>query len=238
MTAPPRGRRELLLCQSRAQGCHREVLFSDRNVCPECQEGQPPGTSSYFSPNATAGLHRLPLKSQQEPRAAAKTSESPRMRRGKSGLPPGPEAAPRRPQRPQPGCSKAKAGVAPPRLWPQLPLHPNQHVKNPSSPSLYNMGWGAPTVMSAGPSALATGSDGFIVKVRLQHAHLIHIYLCAQVLVCTRVCVNVYVYIHTYTRKMDFQSRPTWLLDFSFSCIMSWLAPFPCLQLSLALVPS
>lgn len=30
---------------------------------------------------------------------------------------------------------------------------------------------------------------------------------------------------------MDFQSRPTWLLDFSFSCIMSWLAPFPCLQL-------
>lgn len=33
------------------------------------------------------------------------------------------------------------------------------------------------------------------------------------------------------TYKTDFQTRSAWFLDFSFGCIMSWLAPFPCLQL-------
>ena len=35
------------------------------------------------------------------------------------------------------------------------------------------------------------------------------------------------MYIHT----TDFQTRPIRFLDFSFGCIMSWLAPFPYLQL-------
>lgn len=113
------------------------------------------------------------------------------------------------PQRPQPTCSKAKARVAPPRLSPQLPLHPNQRVKIQSSPALYSTGWGAPTVTSAGHSALATGSDGF--KVPLQHTGLLYMYLCAHACVCIRVCVNVCVCVYTYTRIFSPDPHGFWI---------------------------
>lgn len=177
----------LLLCQSRAQGCHREVLFSDRNVCQEWQEKWPPRTS--FSPTATTSRHRLPLKSLQNLRCQQRPVSHSPMRRGKLVL----SLGLKKPHSVLSQlCSKAKTSpTCQDGNLGQPTLHPHLHVEKPVL-LLCHM-WGASTGTSAGRPALGTGSDGFIFKAPFKHTH-------------TRfICIRTHTWgkcLHTYTHTL------------------------------------
>lgn len=130
----------LLLYQSRAQGCHREVLFSDRNVCQEWQEKWPLCTS--FSPTATTSRHRLPLKSLQNLRCQQRPVSHSPMRRGKLVL----SLGLKKPHSVLSQlCSKAKTTpTCQDGNLGQPTLHPHLHVEKPVL-LLCHM-WGASTV--------------------------------------------------------------------------------------------